>query len=375
MCLTMPPHPHESLLKQTAQRLTRRGRGILAADESVGTIGKRLVALGLVNTPETRRQFRQILLLAPSNEQAFSGVILFHETFHQSADSGQRFPKLLLDKGILPGVKVDTGLRLVEHSPSETVTSGLDGLQQRCAEYFKEGARFVKWRAAVRIDGDKGLPTDPVIEENATALAQYATIAQAEGLVPIVEPEVLIDGNHSQEVSAAVAKRVIAKCYEALSAHNVFFEGTLLKPMMIMPGISSPQRDTCGPDQVAEATLNVMEQVVPAEVPGIMFLSGGMSEEQATRNLNALNQLGDSRGVPWSLSFSYGRALQTSPMNLWGGKGENVEAAMKVGAALGLVNAAAQMGKFEGEHPSLTSDKTLYEGFRGWRSAGDPKGV
>lgn len=371
----MAPHPHESLLKQTAQRLSRRGRGILAADESVSTIGKRLVALGLTNTPETRRQFRQILLLAPSNEQAFSGVILFHETFYQSADSGQRFSKLLLEKGILPGVKVDTGLRPVEHSPSQTFTSGLDGLQQRCAQYFKEGARFVKWRAALRIDIGKDLPTESVIEENATALAKYANIAQDEGLVPVVEPEILIDGDHSQAVSAAVAKRVISKCYEALRAHNVLLEGTLLKPMMIMPGVSSLERDTCGPDQVAKVTLDVMEEVVPSEVPGIMFLSGGMSEEQATRNLNALNRLGDSRSVPWSLSFSYGRALQTSPMNVWGGKGENVEAAMNVAAALGLANAVAQMGKFEGEHPSLTSDKTLYEGFRGWRSGEDPKGV
>lgn len=371
----MSSHPHESLLKETAHRLSRCGRGILAADESIGTIGKRLVALGLSNTPEIRRQFRQILLLAPSNEQAFSGVILFHETFYQCADSGQSFSKLLLDKGILPGVKVDTGLRPVENSPSETFTSGLTGLQQRCAQYFENGARFVKWRAAIRIDVEKSLPTDAVIHENATTLAKYAATAQGEGLLPIVEPEILIDGDHSQEVSAAIAKKVIAKCYDALREHNVLLEGTLLKPMMIMPGVNNPERDMCGPDLVAEATLDVMEQVVPSEVPGIVFLSGGMSEEQATRNLNALNRLGTSRGVPWTLSFSYGRALQTSPMNLWGGKKENVEAAMKIAAALGLANASAQLGKFEGEHPSLTTGKTLYEGFRGWRSGEDPKGV
>eukprot|EP00177_Eucheuma_denticulatum_P003865 GFKZ01006997.1.p1 GENE.GFKZ01006997.1~~GFKZ01006997.1.p1 ORF type:complete len:372 (-),score=69.39 GFKZ01006997.1:1768-2883(-) len=371
----MAAHPHEALLKTTASHLSRPGHGILAADESVGTIGKRLTALALPNTPQTRRQFRQILLLAPSNHLALSGVILFHETFYQSSDTQQPFPDLLLSRNILPGVKVDTGLKPVPSSPQETYTSGLDTLPQRCAEYAKHGARFVKWRAALRIDEHNHLPTEPVIQENARTLAKYASVAQAHGLVPIVEPEILIDGPHSQEVSAAVAKRVIAACYDALRDEGVLLEGTLLKPMMIMPGVSNPSKEHCTPQQVAEVTLRVMREVVPPQVPGIMFLSGGMSEEQATRNLDALNRLAKRERVPWSLSFSFGRALQTSALHLWRGKRENVEEAMKVAAALALANGKAQRGEFEGEHPSRKGGQSLYEGFRGWRSGEDPRGV
>lgn len=371
----MTAHPHETLLKTTASQLCRRGHGILAADESVGTIGKRLTALSLPNTAETRRQFRQILLLAPSNQQALSGVILFHETFYQSSDTQQPFTKLLLSRGILPGVKVDTGLKPVPSSPLETYTSGLDTLPQRCADYAKNGARFVKWRAALRIDVPNHLPTDAVIQQNADDLAEYASIAQAHGLVPIVEPEILIDGPHSQEVSAAVAKRVIAACYNSLREKGVLLEGTLLKPMMVMPGVSNPERDQCKSQQVAEVTLRVMREVVPPQVPGVMFLSGGMSEEQATRNLDALNRLAKRETVPWSLSFSYGRALQTSALHIWQGKEENVAEAMKVAAALALANGKAQTGEFEGKHPSQKGGQSLYEGFRGWRSGEDPNGV
>lgn len=366
----------EAELKKNAARLARRGRGILAADESVGTIGKRLIGLGLENIEENRRAFREILICAPGNEDAFSGVILFHETVYQSDSSGRRFMDILAEKGILPGVKVDTGLKPVKDSPGETFTSGLDRLDERCKEYYEQGARFAKWRSALRIDVDKRLPTDAVINENAEALARYARVTQSEGLVPIVEPEILIDGAHSQQVSADVARRVIAKCYEALRKESVMLEGTLLKPMMIMPGVSSPEREFVSPLQVANVTWQVMSEVVPKEVAGIMFLSGGMNESQATENLNALNKLSDSKGgAPWSLSFSYGRALQTSPLNVWAGKKENVRDAKEVAAGLALANARAQMGKFEGQHPSQMTGKTLYEGFRGWRSGEDPKGV
>lgn len=374
--LNMSPDRYEAELKANAARLARRGRGILAADESVGTIGKRLIALGLENVEENRRTFREILICAPGICEAFSGVILFHETVYQSGDGGKRFVQILAEKGILPGVKVDTGLKPVEDSPGETYTSGLDGLAERCREYYKEGARFAKWRSALRIDVEKGLPTNDVVAENAATLAKYAKIAQGEGLMPIVEPEILIDGVHSQQVSADETRRVLTKCYEALRKEGVMLEGTLLKPMMIMPGVASPDREAITPQQVAEVTLQVMTEVVPGEVPGIMFLSGGMSESQATENLNALNKLADSKGgASWSLSFSYGRALQTSPMNLWAGKSENIDGAKKVAAALALANASAQLGKFTGDHPSTTTAKSLYEGFRGWRSGEDPKGV
>lgn len=370
----MPGTDYASTLKATAIRLARRGRGILAADESVGTVGKRLIALGLENVEETRRQFREILITSPGNQDAFSGIILFHETLYQEDSNGRPFVDILNERGILPGIKVDTGLKPVDGSPGETYTSGLDGLLKRCKEYYARGARFAKWRSALRIDVGKGLPSKAVVEENADTLAKYASIAQEAGLVPIVEPEILIDGEHGQNVSGEVAKRVIAACYDALKEHDVYLEGTLLKPMMIMPGVSNPDKSTVTSEMVARATLDVMKAAVPAEVPGIMFLSGGMSEVQATENLAALNRLGDRDGAPWSLSFSYGRALQTSAMSTWGGRQENVQNAMAIAASLGKVNASAQLGKFDGNHPSLGGE-SLYEGFRGWRSGEDPKGV
>lgn len=367
---------YDDLLKTNALRLASRGRGIIAADESVGTIGKRFAAIGLENTEENRRSFREILICAEGTENALSGIILFHETLYQSDSNGKRFLEILADKQILAGIKVDTGLKPVVDSPGETYTSGLDGLLGRCQQYFKDGARFAKWRSALKIDVDNNLPSQAVVEENADTLAKYAKIAQTAGLVPIVEPEILMDGQHSQAVSADVAKRVITACYEALDKEGVLLEGTLLKPLMIMPGASSPDRHTTSAEQIARVTLDVMKECVPEQVPGIMFLSGGMSEAQATENLNALNILADSEGgVPWSLSFSYGRALQTSPMNLWAGNKDNVAAAMQSATLLAAANGRAQLGQFSGDHPSISMKKTLDEGFRGWRSGEDPKGV
>lgn len=354
-------------LKETAARLSRPGHGILAADESVSTIGKRLEAKGLENSIETRRTFREILLTAPGNENALSGAILFEETLYQTTKEGIRFVDVLNSVGVLPGIKVDKGLKEREDSPKETWTAGLDGLCERCEIYFKDGARFAKWRATLRIDVDMGLPTGAAIEENAETLANYAYEAQKGHLVPIVEPEILIDGSHSQQVSADVARRVIRACYRALEKKQVVLEATLLKPMMILPGLNYDGREKISAETVARMTLDVMKDVVPSNVSGIMFLSGGMSELEATRNLNELNKLAAREGAPWSLSFSYGRALQSSALEVWGGKEEMISRAKEMAAAVAIANGQAQLGKFDGKHPAVDADQSLYESFRGWR--------
>jgi fructose-bisphosphate aldolase, class I len=364
----------ESELRAIAKRLASPGKGILAADESVGTIGKRLIAMGLENIEETRRGYREILICA-DNADSLAGVILFHETLMQCTSDGIPFTEILSKKGILVGIKVDAGLEPMAESAQETVTLGLHGLEERCQEYYQRGARFTKWRAALKIDQALGLPSEAAVRANALSLAKYAKIAQSCGLVPIVEPEILIDGTHGAELSSAVSERVIAACYVALREEGVLLEATLLKPMMILPGISNSARMSTTAEQVASMTLKCMNAVVPREVPGIMFLSGGMSEVEATRNLNALNQLPDAKHSPWTLSFSFGRALQSSAMTTWNGKAENVGAASKVAAALAFANAQAQLGQFAGPHPSLAEDKPLYEGYRGWRSGEDPAGV
>lgn len=369
-----PAVSHDEL-SRIAKQLARRGRGILAADESNGTIGKRLIAMGLENDSKTRRAYREVLLTA-DNGSALSGAIMFHETFMQSTEGGVPFPEVLHSKGVLPGIKVDLGLTPLSDASPETVTTGLDGLEERCKDYYAKGARFAKWRAALKIDQALGLPTAEAVSRNAEALAKYAKCAQNGGLVPIVEPEILIDGDYDVEMSSSVAQRVISACYEALAVENVHLPGTLLKPMMIMPGKSNPLREQVTPEQVARATLDTMLKVVPHEVPGIMFLSGGMSEIQATRNLNALNVLADQEKAPWTMSFSFGRALQSSVMTAWGGKKENAATGSAVAAALAKVNADAQLGQHnEAEHPSIVEDKMLYEGYRGWRSGEDPKGT
>lgn len=356
--------------------LARRGRGILAADESVGTIGKRLTALGLENTIENRRQFREILITAPNNQDSFSGVILFHETVYQSTTSGTPFLKTLAEKGILAGVKVDTGLKMMADSPRETYTSGLDGLGGRCERYYADGARFAKWRAALRIDVKHGLPTEAAVLENARTLAKYARIAQQAGLVAIVEPEILIDGGYSQMEAGMVARRVISTCYEMLEKEGVLLEGTLLKTMMVMPGVECAERGSVSAREVAERTLEVLLEVVPGMVGGVVFLSGGMGEVEATENLHAINVVAKERGdVPWTLSFSFGRALQRSALEVWAGREDMVDEARRVAAEIGKVNARAQLGLFDGKHPCRGARESLYEGFRGWRSGEDPKGV
>lgn len=370
-------------LQETARHLCRPGHGILAADESTGTIGKRLQSHGVDNTSDNRRNLRSLLVCAPHNEDALGGVILFDETFYQKAsDDDRRLVQVLQDKGILPGIKVDLGLEPIEGSPGETTTKGLGTLLERCEKYARDGARFAKWRAALRIDTSKDppLPTEGAIEANAEELAEYAEIAQRANLVPIIEPEILIDGEHASSVSADVARRVLRAVYAAVKRRDVDLAGTLLKPMMILPGRSCDEQKS-GAD-VAKDTLDVLLDVVPPEVGGIVFLSGGMSEIVATENLNAINLLvkerRDTAPVPWPLSFSFGRALQASALELWAKDPkdeERTKEASKIAGELARVNGQAQLALYDGKHPSQLAKGGLYESFRGWRSGEDKKGT
>jgi len=266
--------------------------------------------------------------------------ILFEETLYQDTKNGTPFVKILQDKGIIPGIKVDKGVVTLPGT-TETTTQGLDGLSERCASYYKQGARFAKWRAVLKIGN--GMPSQLAIEDNAHGLARYAAICQANGLVPIVEPEILSDGSHSIEQCASITQNVIAHCYKALNDHHVFLEGTLLKPNMVLPGTEVPQVD---PPIVAALTVNVLQQTVPPVVPGINFLSGGQSEEEATMHLNEMNRVQGKK--PWTISFSYGRALQASTLKIWQGKPENVRAAQNVFFERCKANGLASLGQFEG---------------------------
>src|SRR4051812_26919287 len=306
-------------LQSTAQELVAEGKGILAADESTGTIKKRFDSIGVESNEETRRAYRELLFTTEGAEEFISGVILYDETIRQSASDGTPFPKLLESKGVIPGIKVDLGAKPLALTDGETVTEGLDGLRDRLAEYRELGARFAKWRATYSIDADK--PSEYCIWTNAHALARYAALCQEADIVPIVEPEVLQDGTHSIEQSGKATGRVLQAVYTELHDQRVEYRGTLLKPNMVLSGYEASNR--AAPDEVAEATLECFYKHVPAAVPGIVFLSGGQSDEDATAHLNAMNARGPH---PWELSFSYGRALQAPALKAWGGKPENVEA-------------------------------------------------
>src|SRR4051794_30313787 len=286
-------------LHQTAQSLVAEGKGILAADESTGTIKKRFDSIGVESTEENRRAYRELLFKTEGAEEYISGVILFDETIRQSASDGTPFPRLLESKGIVPGIKVDQGAKPLALAEGETVTEGLDGLRERLAEYRELGARFAKWRATYSIASDK--PSEYCIWTNGHALARYAALCQEAGIVPIVEPEVLQDGTHTLEQSSKATGRVLQAVYTELHDQRVDFRGTLLKPNMVLSGYEASQR--AGVQQVAEATLDLFYRHVPAAVPGIVFLSGGQSDEDATAHLNAMNAMGPH---PWQLSFSYG---------------------------------------------------------------------
>lgn len=325
------------MLAETIQKMIAPQKGLLAADESTGTIGKRFDSIGVENTEEHRRVWRDILFTTDGHEQYISGVILFEETLmeHAAAD-GTRLADVLQQKGILPGIKVDRGMREIGGVNNEKVTQGFDDLAERCATYFEAGARFAKWRAAIEIDTDAGLPSDLAIQENARGLARYAAICQGANLVPIVEPEVVMKGIFTMDAYADVTTRVQKATFAALKEFGVVLEHIILKPNMIIP--SSDGGETATPEEVAERTYAVLQECVPAEVPGIMFLSGGQTEDSARETLAALNQIDDA---PWVMSYSYGRALQASALATWQGKEENraaaQEAYMQTASALSAI--------------------------------------
>jgi fructose-bisphosphate aldolase, class I len=329
-------------LAETARALVAEGKGILAADESDGTIKKRFDSIGVESTEDNRRAYRELLFATEGAEDYISGVILFDETIRQSAADGTPFPKLLESKGVIPGIKVDKGAKPLALTDDETITEGLDGLRERLAEYRELGARFAKWRATYSIASDK--PSEYCVWTNAHALARYAALCEEAGIVPIVEPEVLQDGTHTLEQSAKATGRVLQAVYTELHDQRVDFRGTLLKPNMVLSGYEASDR--AGVDEVAEATLECLCKHVPAAVPGIVFLSGGQTDEDATAHLNAMNARGPH---PWQLSFSYGRALQAPALKAWGGKPENVEAAQRAYYHRAKMNGAARTGMYAPE--------------------------
>ena len=329
-------------LEQTARALVAEGKGILAADESDGTIKKRFESIGVESTEENRRAYRDLLFTTEAAEDYISGVILFDETIRQSSADGTPFPKLLDGKGVIPGIKVDKGAKPLALTDGETITEGLDGLRDRLNEYRDLGARFAKWRATYAIDADK--PSEYCVWTNAHALARYAALCQEAGIVPIVEPEVLQDGTHTIEESSKATGRVLQALYTELHDQRVELRGSLLKPNMVLSGYEASDRASV--DDVADATLECLYRHVPAAVPGIVFLSGGQSDEDATAHLNAMNAKGPH---PWQLSFSYGRALQAPALKAWVGKPENVEAAQRAYYHRAKMNGAARTGMYAPE--------------------------
>lgn len=297
-------------LAETAQAMVAPGKGIIAIDESNTTIKKRFDAVGIDCTEENRRAYRELLLTTPKLGEYISGAILFDETIRQSTRDGRRFVDVMSEAGIIPGIKVDKGTHALAGFPGEVVTSGLDGLRERLEEYYRLGARFAKWRAVINIGDD--IPTGTCIESNNHALARYAALCQEQGLVPMVEPEVIMDGSHDIDTCYEVTEVVLRSLYGALYEHNVMLEGSILKASMVLPGKDSGEPASV--EEVAAMTLRCLKSTVPATVPGIVFLSGGQSDEDATAHLNAMNQAGPN---PWPLSFSYGRAMQQAALKLW----------------------------------------------------------
>ena len=331
-----------NFLTSTASQMVAAPKGILAADESTGTLTKRFERLGIESTADSRRDYREMLFTTPGLADKTSGVILYDETFHQRTSDGRFFPALLEDLGVLPGIKVDTGAKALAGRPDETVTEGLDGLRDRLEAYAKLGARFAKWRAVITIG--PSMPSAYCIEVNAHALARYAALAQEAGLVPIVEPEVLMDGDHSIERCYEATRATLLEVFDQLLRQRVDLRGMLLKPNMVLSGSECPER--APPEEVAEMTLTCFKVAVPAAVPGIVFLSGGQSDDEATRNLDAINRLAAREGAPWELSFSYGRGLQAAPLQAWRGRPENVKAAQDAYYHRAKVTAAARQGRY-----------------------------
>jgi fructose-bisphosphate aldolase class I len=329
-------------LESVAKKLVATGKGILAADESSGTIEKRLKSINVPSTEENRRAYREILFTTAGAGEFISGVILFDETIRQKARDGRTFVEALEQQGIIPGIKVDKGAKPMANFAGEKVTEGLDGLRDRLAEYRQLGARFTKWRAVIAI-GDR-IPTRTCIASNAEALARYAALCQEADLVPIVEPEILMDGAHTIERHFEVTQQTLETVFHALYEHRVVLEGMLLKPNMVLSGKDCPQQASV--EEVAEATVRCMKHVVPAAVPGLVFLSGGQSDQEATEHLNAMNRLPD---LPWQLSFSYGRALQAPVLKAWKGDPANVADAQRAFHHRASCNSKARFGKYTEE--------------------------
>ena len=329
-------------LETTAKALVAAGKGILAADESTSTIGKRFQGIGLDNTEPNRRDYRHLLFTSPDVGKTISGVILYDETLRQKAADGKTLASILQKQGIIPGIKVDTGAKDLAGHPDEKVTEGLDGLRERLAEYHKLGARFAKWRAVITIGkGETGpIPSYACLDANAHALARYAALCQEAGIVPIVEPEVLMDGDHDIATCDQVTRFAWQVLFERLNWHNVYLPGILLKPSMIISGKDAKKR--AGPEEVAKRTVAGLRDCIPPAVLGIVFLSGGQTPDEATEHLRLMNTLGPH---PWVLSFSYGRALQEPALKAWGGKAANVKKAQQAFQGVAKANSAAALGK------------------------------
>ena len=333
-----------SELNKVAEAMVAPGRGILAADESTGTIKQRFDALSVESTADSRRDYREMLFRAKdAMAKHISGVILYDETIRQNAKDGTPLVKLIAQAGSLPGIKVDKGTKPLPECPGEVVTEGLDGLRERLVEYHTLGAKFAKWRAVIDI-GDHGMPSYTCVAANAHALARYAALCQNEGNVPIVEPEVLMDGSHTIDRCVEVTQWVLKETFQALFFNRVALEGMVLKPNMAVPGKKSGQRASV--DEVADKTLRVLKACVPAAVPGIAFLSGGQSDEEATAHLDAMNRIGP---LPWRVTFSYGRALQAAPQKAWSGKSENVAAAQRAFGHRAMMNGLATQGQWKAD--------------------------
>ncbi len=334
------------VLQKTANELVKKGKGILAADQSQKSVGKMFDKVGVDNTDENRRAYRELLFTTPDVEKFISGIIMNEESVYQKDFHGVVFTEVLRSKGIIPGVKLDQGTEPALNSQDEYVTKGLDVLKKKAEEYIGIGAKFAKWRAVFKVDSDKGYPSDDVIQENAKRLAEYALICQEVGIVPIVEPEVLMNGTHDLKTAERVTYKVLKVVFSHLSAHSVYFAGMLLKPNWIHSGYEANEK--ASDEDVAKATLTVLKEVVPSEVPGIVFLSGGDTPEASTSHLDLMNEMKEKlEGMPWQLSFSYGRALQDPVFKVWQGKSENWETSQKAFYERARLNSLATTGDYK----------------------------
>lgn len=327
-------------LEEIANYIVSDGKGILAADESSGTIEKRFKSINVESTEDNRRKYREMLFRSPVMAEAIGGVILFDETLRQKSSDGDYLRNVILDHGSLPGIKVDQGVKEFEGGSDEKITTGLDGLHERCQEYEKLGAKFTKWRAVINVSDE--IPSNNCISENMNALAEYALIAQQSNMVPIVEPEVIMDGSHSVERCHEVTNQTLLVLFEMLDKKNVNIKGTLLKPNMVVSGTENNYQAPI--EEVAEKTLQCLKSSVPDELPGIVFLSGGQSDLDATAHLDAMNKIG---GFKWKLSFSYGRALQQAALKTWAGQDDNLEAAQKAFSHRAVMNMKAAQGQWD----------------------------